>query len=113
VVRSRDDSRHIGRLRVGYIVSKCQHPPDKRTIDLETHEYICTDCTMRLSSEVIRLLEVRTAFIKLVTDFLEGDYPNPRSTRPRDCEHGTQYWMECEHCNEEFLSAGLERIRHE
>lgn len=51
-------------------------------------------------------------FIILLTNYLAGDYPNPRSGRPKDCEHGIHYWQECEQCNDAFLSAGLERIRH-
>jgi hypothetical protein len=31
--------------------------------------------------------------------FLAGDYPNPRSHRPDNCEHGTPYYEECSACD--------------
>jgi len=41
---------------------------------------------------------------KGIADFLSGDYPNPRQSRPLPCKHGTEYWQECPQCDAEYLS---------
>ena len=42
-----------------------------------------------------------------ITNFREGNYPNPRSHRPNPCLHGTQYWQECESCSIEYWDSVL------
>ena len=45
---------------------------------------------------------------KAITDFREGNYPDPRSYRPNNCPHGTHYWQECANCDEEYWQSVLQ-----
>lgn len=42
-----------------------------------------------------------------VQDMLDGNYPHPRTYRPKPCPHGAEYWHECPSCNDAALQAIL------
>ena len=48
---------------------------------------------------------------KAIDDFLEGNYPHPRSYRPDQCPHKRYYYEDCGDCDEEYWSKTLNRIR--
>ena len=58
--------------------------------------------TSRLQAKV----EALTGAIK---KWLDGDYPNPRRNRPRDCMHGVGYWQSCENCETEYWESVLKQ----
>ena len=40
---------------------------------------------------------------KGIQDYLDGNYPHPRSYRPGKCPHGWYYFNECEQCTDEHF----------
>lgn len=53
------------------------------------------------------VLSQRDALYKLVESYIKGDYPNPRTYRPKPCEHGQHWWEECTDCADDFIENGL------
>ncbi len=51
--------------------------------------------------------------IEGIQKILDGDYPNPRQSRPKQCQHGIEYWQSCEQCTESALIALLKQVRQE
>jgi hypothetical protein len=45
---------------------------------------------------------------KGIRDYLDGDYPHPRSYRPNRCPHGREYYEPCEECDTAHWVAVLE-----
>lgn len=45
-----------------------------------------------------------------IKDFLTGDYPNPRSSRPNNCPHYVSHWNTCDECDTEHLQ-GLLKVK--
>ena len=50
--------------------------------------------------------------LKGITDFLYGNYINPREFRPLQCDHGTYYYEDCNSCDCEHFEKVLEEVRH-
>ena len=44
-----------------------------------------------------------------IQKWLDGDYPNPRRNRPRDCKHGVGYWQSCDNCETEYWESVLKK----
>lgn len=68
------------------------------TADLYDHR---TAGLMRDAADEIERLR------KGIQDMLDGNYPHPRSYRPKQCPHGAEYWHECPSCNDAALQAIL------
>jgi len=46
------------------------------------------------------------ALREAIQKYLDGDYINPRSTRPNKCQHGKNYYEDCQLCiDEHFIKA--------
>jgi hypothetical protein len=45
---------------------------------------------------------------KAITDWLAGDYDNPRQHRPLYCRHGTIYYQLCLQCDEAHFQKALD-----
>jgi len=48
--------------------------------------------------------------VKGINDFLDGDYPHPKSYRPKQCPHDKYYYQDCSECDTEHFENVLESM---
>ena len=69
------------------------------------HSYSCKIARERAE----RIKELEDGLQK----FLDGDYPHPRTYRPKQCPHDLYYWEDCYACDYEYIEKLLNRGRDE
>ena len=89
-------------------MSEASDKHDEQCANLKKAAAICEQRGQGLVDSVIALQAEVEELTKAITDFREGNYPDPRSYRPNNCPHGTHYWQECANCDEEYWQSVLQ-----
>jgi len=66
-------------------------------------------CGFFMAQQIIEATDEPAEMVlrKAIEDFLAGNYPHPRTSRPMPCRHGVEYYNECEACNEAHFQNAL------